>query len=213
MAAAGAALPGGARARLGTTRFNHESDVVCTAYAVGGKYLITGTQAGAVRVWDAATGKEIRQLAKALAPAGIGGNGRVPPAFPTTLAVSPDGKTLATAPSPGNVVTLWEVESGKQVGEWKSASPVALLVFAPDGKSLFSKCADTYVRHSDLEGKELRKYGEQPKNPWMGGGNRSGLAVSPDGKTVTTTILDPQGLFLVSAGRRHRQGPAGQEQE
>jgi RNA polymerase sigma factor (sigma-70 family) len=189
----GETLPTGARARLGTTCFLHESDVAFAAYTADGKHLITSTQKGAVRLWNAASGKEVRQFLKPTEPAGIGGNRM--PVFPAVVALSPDGKTLATVPSPGNVLTLWEIESGKQIGQWKSASAMAILVFAPDGKSLFSKDGDGFVRHRDLEGKELHRYGEKPKNPWGGGGNRSGLAVSSDGKTVATTGFDAQVFY------------------
>lgn len=187
------ALPTGARTRLGTTCFLHESDVVVTAYALDAKYLVTGTQQGAVRLWETASGKEVRLFVKPTAPAGIGGNRM--PTSPPVVALSPDGKTLATVAAPGNMLTLWEIESGKQIGQWKSASAITILLFAPDGKSLFSKDGDGFVRHRDLEGKELHKYGERPKSPWGGGGNRSGLGVSPDGKSVATTTLDAQGIF------------------
>jgi RNA polymerase sigma factor (sigma-70 family) len=64
-------------------------------FSPDGKRLATGHGDGAVRVWDAATGKELQKL--------VGHQGPV-----TVLAFSPDGRTLATG-STDTTVLLWDV--------------------------------------------------------------------------------------------------------
>jgi WD40 repeat protein len=57
----GDALPQGAIARGGTVRFRHRSSAV--AYSPDGKILASGGHDNQIRLFDAATGKEIRRLA------------------------------------------------------------------------------------------------------------------------------------------------------
>src|SRR4051812_3687540 len=60
--AQGDSLPSGAIARLGTTRFRTGSRIFSTAYSPDGKTLAAGCGDDPVHLWDAETGKELRQL-------------------------------------------------------------------------------------------------------------------------------------------------------
>src|SRR5206468_2120363 len=53
-------LPNGAIARLGTSRFLHGAFVRSIAYSPDGRWLVSGGDDNMVRLWDAASGKEIR---------------------------------------------------------------------------------------------------------------------------------------------------------
>ncbi|HEY7155289.1 MAG TPA: WD40 repeat domain-containing protein, partial [Gemmataceae bacterium] len=114
---------------------------VCTmVFSRDGKQLLTGggTRAkaeapsspwkeAAIRVWDAATGAQVRVLKHPRLRAGV-----------SSLALSPNGRTLAVA-SAGEVY-LWDMKEGKprralaRVGDGGEA--IGLLQFSPDGEQL-----------------------------------------------------------------------------
>lgn len=94
----GAPLPKDALVRVGVTRFCVEGSVSSVGFSPDGKWLAGGDSYGSVYLWEAATGKMIRQL-----DAGE----RSPVVF-----FSRDGKTLGTRAAQGEV-RLWETDSGK----------------------------------------------------------------------------------------------------
>jgi WD40 repeat protein len=79
----------------------HESWAYCAAFSPDGKLLASGSAIGTVRVWEVATGKELRAC-------GDGHRGRV-----TGVAFSPDGRLLASASS-DRIIHLWDVTTGKE---------------------------------------------------------------------------------------------------
>ncbi|HEY7428255.1 MAG TPA: sigma-70 family RNA polymerase sigma factor [Gemmataceae bacterium] len=125
--AQGDPLPAGAIARLGTVRFRHGQQIMFLAFTPDGKRLLSQGGDG-VRVWDAATGKELRHFA----PEG----GRT---WQVGSDLSPDGKQLAVSTSldvaPDDAIEFWDVDSGKKVGALgeRLSLPVR---FSPDGKLL-----------------------------------------------------------------------------
>ena len=72
------------------------------------------------------------------------------PSNVTSLAFSPDGKTLAVAvglTKPGSV-QLWDVARSKQLHICKGHSaPVTAVVFAADGKTVFSGGYENRLKH------------------------------------------------------------------
>ena len=55
-------LPDGAVQRLGSLRLQHGGQIFSVAYSPDGKLLASGGNDKAVRLWDPATGKQVRKI-------------------------------------------------------------------------------------------------------------------------------------------------------
>lgn len=107
--------------------------------------LIATADGRLVRLWEAATLRELRRLP--------GHDGPV-----RGLAFSADGRMLASA-SEDRTIRLWEVETGRELMRlWGHGSWVTSVAFQPHGSLLASGSYDRTARLWDLEsGKEIRR--------------------------------------------------------
>jgi RNA polymerase sigma factor (sigma-70 family) len=164
-------LPGGALARLGTTRFRHAHIVASVAFSPDGKVIASGSHMGTLRLWDAATGKELRVLAAH--------NGGV-----IGLAFSPDGKVIATS-SWDRSIRLWDAGTGTLIRSLLGhTAEVSTLSFSPDGKLLASGGKDGTARLWEAAtGKSLITLAAHT-------GEVRSVAFAPDGKNLATGGTD-----------------------
>jgi WD40 repeat protein len=99
---------------------------------------------------------------------------------PTALALSADGRHLATASTSGGVF-VWEVASGQRVGGITAHDDaVNALAFSPDGSRLVSAGDDRVVKVWDWAAGRLVKELAGHTRPVQS------VAFSPDGKTLAT---------------------------
>src|SRR5262249_22623179 len=132
-------LPAGALARMGSGHFRHGGPVLSMAYLDQGRGIATagfiGSQwdrdGGRISLWDARTGKDLRQFSRQ----GV-----------AYLAGSPNGKLLAGAGAAGRTVHLWDAASGKEVRRLEGRTGFngirMALAFSPDGKILAAGAND-----------------------------------------------------------------------
>lgn len=106
-------------------------EIESLAYSPDGKLLAVGGTAiynkkiPCVVLWDAETFKEVRRFQ---------GDRSV-----VALAFSPDGKILATASGKDSSVSLWEVETGKEIHHLRKLGGwIVGVAFSPDGKELIT---------------------------------------------------------------------------
>jgi WD40 repeat protein len=137
-------------ARMGSTRLRHGDAVSFAAYTPDGKALVTAGRDRIVRLWDLATGQEVRRFVWEDAehdgkpePSDDGAVQRRERQFwddtarSCQAALSADGKTVAA--SRGGVVCLWETASGKKLRQLQAGQKRLIqLAFAADGKSLLT---------------------------------------------------------------------------
>lgn len=126
-----------------TTLRAHRHWAVCVDFSLDGRYFASGSKDEFVKIWDAATNRELRTL-------------KAHTSGVYEVAFSPDGQRLATCGC-DQTVKVWQVESGEllltlggKLG-WVYSTD-----FSPDGSQLASASADRTVRIWDSrDGREL----------------------------------------------------------
>jgi WD40 repeat protein len=140
-----------------------------------GKTLYSASRTGSVRVWDAATGKELRQIGQ-------------PMQWPTCLALSPDGRFLVTALS--NRACVFDAATGRQLHEFARPGGYAgCIAFSPDGRTLAVAGNPTApTRFWELASGKLRLELPAP------GGAVQATIFSPNGRLFATAGGDTTAL-------------------
>jgi WD40 repeat protein len=152
----------------------HEGPVAGLAVNADGKRLVTN-DGHTLRIWEAATGKLVRE---------IKGGGDIVQVF----ALSPDGRTLVTAPL-DRTVHFFDAATGNELHRHKVADYIRFLAFAPDGKTV--ALAGGQIRLWDAHtGRELGVIAQPAER----------VAFSPGGKLLASGT-NPQ---------PHRGAPTGQ---
>lgn len=133
--------------------------------------LLAGYSGNDIKVWDAATGEELRTL--------IGHSGWV-----MGLAFSPDGRTLASTSLDGSV-RIWDISQGSET--ISVTSPVAgfgtRVTYSPNGQEFATSGGDGTVTLWNSETGEPRlRFGHEQEV--------LSLAYSPDGGRIVTGSLD-----------------------
>jgi len=141
------------------------------AFALNGRFLVSGSLQGLVCIWDLSRGSEVRRF----------------PSGSSRLAVSLDGRTLAYI-SNRTTVCLVEMETGKQVREWSvDGSYVSAISFSPNGRFLATRAGAICLWQVDT-GRALARLSVLPFG--------NALSFSPDSKTLAlgegnvVTLLD-----------------------
>jgi WD40 repeat protein len=114
-----------------------------------------------------------------------------------SVAVAPDGKTLAAASA--NVIQFYEVETGKELQKIEVPTGLAGLLFSPDGRTLAARGGDGgLILWEAATGKEMHRIKGQPQPDnrrfvvatSRGGGEAPGMAFTPDGKALAVAMTE-----------------------
>jgi WD40 repeat protein len=158
--------------KLQGTLEGHSATIQTVGFALGGKALVTGSADETVKVWDVASGKE---------------QGSMPGPRDGHVAVSVDGKTIATINRKDKTVTVYDVETRKEKRTWKEID-AGHLVFSRQGALAIRTQAKEVMICDPATGKELAV---------VNGGGESALwksvAFSPDGRILASSGYEFEG--------------------
>jgi WD40 repeat protein len=124
------------------------------------------------KIHDAATGKVIQVLKH--------------PEHVNSVALSPDGKLLATA-GLGKTISVWDVVTGKEKSAFVAhQGGVYTVAFSPDGKSIAS-CG-----------------GDKTARVWDAATGKEQLVLAGHDREVEYVVFSPDGKMLATASWDHR---------
>jgi WD40 repeat protein len=127
------------------TRFEgHDGWVTRIHFSRDGARVVTAGEDGTARLWDAATGTQLRLIRERNHPI-------------LDAALSPDGSIVATIVNDPGIVRLWSASTEELVRTIQHPGPfVGSVEFSNDGQILAAGLGDGTLRLWNLDGSELR---------------------------------------------------------
>ena len=106
-------------------QLGHSGQVTSVAFSPDGKMILSGSFDQTIKLWDAATGREIRTF-----------NGHL--STVQAVAFSPDGKQIISG-SYDSTIKLWDIVTGTEIKTFLGhTAGVFSVAFSPDGKQIIS---------------------------------------------------------------------------
>ncbi|HYV38859.1 MAG TPA: WD40 repeat domain-containing protein [Gemmataceae bacterium] len=131
----------------------HTDAVYAVAASPDGKLIATGSLDKSLKLFDAATGKEVRKI----------GDKQGHQRQVLCLAFSPDGRAIASG-SEDNTLKLWDVNTGNMIRQHPHPQGVACVAYHPSGSKLVTGAGDGRVRIFDAtKGALLKEMISNPK--------------------------------------------------
>ncbi len=102
------------------------------------KYVISGSSDKTLKLWELATGQELRTL--------TGHSSSV-----NAVTVTPDGKYVISG-SDDNTLKLWDLATGECIATFTADYPIKCCAVAPDGRTIVAGDSSGKVHFLRLEG-------------------------------------------------------------
>jgi WD40 repeat protein/tetratricopeptide (TPR) repeat protein len=157
--------------------FKQDDLIQSFAFSPDARFLVTGGIDGVIRLWDARTGREVRNTAHSS------------PIWSVTFSPK-NGQYILTGDMESNVI-MWDTATGKPVRRFVgNSSTPATVNFSPDERLILSGGFDGSSRIWDLvTGEELCRMVSFPDGTWV--------VVDPDGRFDANNLENIRGLHWV----------------
>ncbi len=155
----------------GSPNLRHSGTITGAVFSPDGKTILSASFDHTLKLWDTATGREIKAL-----------RGHTRPV--TSAAFSPDGKAILSA-SEDKTLKLWNTATGNEIRTLAGhMSAVNSPAFSPDGKTILSASSDNTLKlWNTATGKEVRSLKGHT-------GFVASAAFSPDGNAILSASYD-----------------------
>jgi serine/threonine protein kinase len=159
---------------LDKTLTGHSGQVYSLAYSPDGRYLASGSKDRTIKIWEVATGKQLRTL--------TGHSHSV-----NSVVYSPDGRYLASGSGDNTIkiwkvaTKIWKVATGKELRTLTGhSSGLSSVAYSPDGRYLASASSDKTIKIWEVAtGKQLR-------------------TLTGHSHSVNSVVYSPDGRYLAS---------------
>ena len=153
----------------------HSDRVYSANFSPDGKYIVSSSDDGTIRIWDAKTGQTVGKPLEGYSGSDNFAN------------FSPDGKYIVSSPVPGTI-RIWDTKTRQAVMELNPDrhKPLRFVIFSPDSKYIVSASVfDNSIRIWDA------KTGKVVGKPLEGHIDRVySASFSPDGKYIVSSSSD-----------------------